>query len=135
MSFARRFALSNKLASGTAGTRCGLLPGDGQRSFSTHPPPRENNNGASSNNESATSEAEKEEGALSRRLSEMTEEALLEGGRSAQKNIEAAGFSDDLKAQLEEKIKTSTFKSENAAAFSVVNMPVSTTYTQPPAEY
>jgi hypothetical protein len=55
----------------------------------------------------------------------MTEEALLEGGRSAQKNIEAAGFSDDLKTQLEEKIKMSTFRSEHAGAFSVTNMPVS----------
>lgn len=127
MSFARGFALSNSIhASGIPGRRC-LFLSDGapprKRSFSSHPtPPRKN--GAPSNNESAASET-KEEGALSRRLSEMTEEALLEGGRSARKNIEAAGFSDDLKTQLEEKIKMSTFRSENPGAFSVVNMPVS----------
>lgn len=129
MSFARSFALSNSIhASGIPGRRC-LLLSDGapprQRSFSSHPPPPREN-GAPSNNESAAAGETKEEGALSRRLSEMTEEALLEGGRSARKNIEAAGFSDDLKSQLEEKIKTTTFRSENAGAFSVANMPVCT---------
>lgn len=126
MSFARSFALSNSIhASRIPNKRCVLL-GDGaprQRSFSSHPPPREN--GASSNDGTATGEKAKEQGALSRRLSEMSEEAILEGGRSARKNIEAAGFSDDLKAQLEEKIKASTFRSENAGAFSVANIPVS----------
>lgn len=122
MSLSRSFALSNKHASGIPGRRCVLL-GDRQQSYSSHPPPRENGAAPSNNNESASGEA-KEEGALSRRLSEMTEDALLGGGRSARKNIEAAGFSDDLKAQLEEKIKMSTFKSENAGAFSVANIPV-----------
>ena len=67
----------------------------------------------------------KEEGALSRRLAEMTEESLLEGGRSARKNIQEAGFSDDLKRALEEKIKATSFKSDNAQAFSVLDTPVS----------
>lgn len=70
----------------------------------------------------------KEEGALSRRLAEMTEESLLEGGRSARKNLQEAGFSDDLKRALEEKIKAATFKSDNAQAFSVLNTPVSLGY-------
>lgn len=67
----------------------------------------------------------KEEGALSRRLAEMTEESLLEGGRSARKNLQEAGFSDDLKRTLEEKIKAASFKSDNAQAFSVLDTPVS----------
>ncbi|EED16766.1 conserved hypothetical protein [Talaromyces stipitatus ATCC 10500] len=67
----------------------------------------------------------KQEGALSRRLAEMTEESLLEGGRSAHKNLQEAGFSDDLKRALEEKIKAASFKSENAQAFSVLNTPTS----------
>ncbi|KAH8700519.1 hypothetical protein BGW36DRAFT_395593 [Talaromyces proteolyticus] len=92
-----------------------------QRPFSAASPLRQNE---PPSNGSGTGE-KREEGALSRRLSEMTEEAFLEGGRSARKNIEEAGFSDDLKKQLEEKIKMSTFKSENAGAFSVVNMPAS----------
>lgn len=66
-----------------------------------------------------------EKGALSRRLAEMTEESLFEGGRSAQKNLQEAGFSDDLKRALEEKIKAASFKSNNAQAFSVLDTPVS----------
>ena len=54
----------------------------------------------------------------------MTEESLLEGGRSARKNLQEAGFSDDLKRALEEKIKAATFKSDNAQAFSVLDTPV-----------
>lgn len=64
------------------------------------------------------------EGAMSRRLSEMTEQAMLEGGRSARRNVEQVGFSEELKKQLEERIAASSFKSEYAAAHSVVNMPV-----------
>jgi hypothetical protein len=55
----------------------------------------------------------------------MTEESLIEGGRSARKNLQEAGFSDDLKRALEEKIKAATFKSDNAQAFSVLDTPVS----------
>ncbi|KAL1979830.1 hypothetical protein VTN96DRAFT_5065 [Rasamsonia emersonii] len=73
----------------------------------------------------ASNNQTQEEGAMSRRLAEMTEEALLEGGRSARKSIQEAGFSEELKQQLEERVKASAFKSENAAAFSVANMPSS----------
>ncbi|KAF4270730.1 hypothetical protein CNMCM8812_000956 [Aspergillus fumigatus] len=61
---------------------------------------------------------------MQRRLSEMTEQAMLEGGRSAQRNIEQAGFSEDLKKRLQERIAATTFKNEHAAAHSIVNMPV-----------
>ncbi|KAJ5183345.1 hypothetical protein N7492_000961 [Penicillium capsulatum] len=64
-----------------------------------------------------------EEGAMARRLSQMTEEALLEGGRAAHRNIEHAGFSEDLKQQLEERVKAASFKSEHAAAHSILDMP------------
>jgi hypothetical protein len=67
---------------------------------------------------------EQEEGAMSRRLNDMAEEAYLEGGRSARKNIQEAGFSDELKAKLEERITASSFRSDNAAAFSIADMPV-----------
>lgn len=76
-------------------------------------------------NGSSQPDGGKEQGALSRRLAEMTEESLLEGGRSARKNLQEAGFSDDLKRALEEKIKAATFKSDNAQAFSVLDTPVS----------
>lgn len=52
---------------------------------------------------------------------------MLEGGRSAQRNIAQAGFSEDLKKQLEERVKAASFKSEHAAAHSLLDMPVRTT--------
>ncbi|KAJ5403492.1 hypothetical protein N7509_003363 [Penicillium cosmopolitanum] len=70
-------------------------------------------------------EEEKEQSAMSRRLSQMTEDAMLEGGRSARRNIENAGFSEDLKKQLEERVLASSFKSEHAAAHSILDMPAS----------
>lgn len=54
----------------------------------------------------------------------MTEDAMLEGGRSARRNIEHAGFSEELKKQLEERVAAAAFKSEHAAAHSIVDMPV-----------
>ncbi|KAK4553091.1 hypothetical protein LTR86_009818 [Recurvomyces mirabilis] len=61
---------------------------------------------------------EEERGALSRRLEQMSEESLESGGRSARKAVEEAGFGDDLKRQLEEKIAAASFRSENANAFA-----------------
>ncbi|KAF2154697.1 hypothetical protein K461DRAFT_266082 [Myriangium duriaei CBS 260.36] len=62
---------------------------------------------------------------MSRRLSEMSEEALETGGRSARKAVEEAGFSDDLKRELEERIANAGFRSANAQAFAQVNLPSS----------
>jgi hypothetical protein len=59
---------------------------------------------------------------MSRRLAEATEDALLEGGRAGRKAVEEAGFSDELKSKLLERIEASKFKSEHAAAFSEVGM-------------
>lgn len=61
---------------------------------------------------------------MARRLSQMTEDAMVEGGRSAQRNMEAAGFSEDLKKQLEERVKAAAFRSEYAAEHSILEMPV-----------
>jgi hypothetical protein len=69
---------------------------------------------------------DKEDGAMSRRLAEMTEAATLESGRpSARRNMQQAGFSEGLKKQLEERIAKSSFRSEHVAASSISNMPVS----------
>jgi hypothetical protein len=67
-------------------------------------------------------------GAMSCRLAEMTEQAMLESGRSTRRNIQE-GFSEELKRQLGERIaagttSTSSFRNEHAAAFSIVEMPV-----------
>ena len=66
---------------------------------------------------------EPEQGAMSRRLSEATEEALYTGGRAGRKAVEDAGFSDELKQKLLEKIESQNFRSENAAAFMEVETP------------
>lgn len=61
---------------------------------------------------------------MSRRLDEMTEQSFQEGGQSDRKNIQEAGFSEELKAKLEDRIAAASFKSDHAAAFSIANMPV-----------
>ena len=55
----------------------------------------------------------------------MTEQSIAEGGKSTRKNMRDAGFSEELKKQLEEKIAVKSFRSDNAAAFSLADMPVS----------
>ncbi|KAJ5929054.1 hypothetical protein N7454_006902 [Penicillium verhagenii] len=81
--------------------------------------------GKSTDNDDKSSpkDGNKEEGAMARRLSQMAEDALLEGGSSARRNIEQAGFSEDLKRQLEERVKAASFKSEHPAAHSILDMP------------
>lgn len=54
----------------------------------------------------------------------MTGETVEQGGRSAQKAVEDAGFSEELKQRLEARIADSKFNSENPAAFSQINLPV-----------
>lgn len=63
-------------------------------------------------------------GRMSERLAQMTDESMEQGGRSARKAIEEAGFSDELKRQLEARIQDSRYKSENPAAFAHLHMPV-----------
>ncbi|GAB7340174.1 hypothetical protein MBLNU457_6648t1 [Dothideomycetes sp. NU457] len=64
----------------------------------------------------------KEMGAMSRRLADMSEEALETGGRSARKAVSEAGFSEDLKSQLEERIRDASFRSQNAQAFATAGL-------------
>lgn len=54
----------------------------------------------------------------------MTEESLERGGRAAQKAIDEAGFSEELKKRLEARIQDTKFRSENPAAFAQMDMPV-----------
>ena len=55
----------------------------------------------------------------------MASDNLETGGRSARKAVEEAGFSEELKARLQEKIASAGFKSDNASAFAQVEMPAS----------
>jgi hypothetical protein len=98
------------------------------RRFSAACQRRQNKSSTGANTEqdgsTDTEHKEREEGAMVRRLSQMTEDAMLEGGRSTQRNMEAAGFSEDLKKQLEERVKAAAFKNEYAAEHSILDMPV-----------
>lgn len=69
-------------------------------------------------------EKEEKDSPMARRLSQMTEDAMLEGGRSARRNMEQAGFSEELKNQLAERVAAASFKSDYAAAHSIVDLPV-----------
>jgi hypothetical protein len=63
---------------------------------------------------------------MTRRLEQMSEESLETGGRGARIAVEEAGaigFSADLRRQLEQRIADAHFRSDNAAAFSQINMP------------
>lgn len=62
---------------------------------------------------------------MSRRLSQMSEESLRTGGRSAEKAVEEGGFSEELKRELEEKIANASFRNEYASAFAEANLPQS----------
>jgi hypothetical protein len=55
---------------------------------------------------------------MSRRLAEATEDAVLEGGRAGRKAIEEAGFSEELKQKLLERVQAQKFQSDNTAAFA-----------------
>ncbi|KAK1957393.1 hypothetical protein LY78DRAFT_674530 [Colletotrichum sublineola] len=68
-------------------------------------------------------EPSKEKGAMSRRLEEATEEALLTGGRAGRRAVEDAGFSEELRERLLDKVQTAQFRSKYASAFAEASMP------------
>ncbi|KAL0934379.1 uncharacterized protein CTRU02_211178 [Colletotrichum truncatum] len=68
-------------------------------------------------------EPKKEKGAMTRRLEEATEEALLTGGRAGRRAIEDAGFDQELKEKLLDKVQTAKFRSDFASAFAEAEMP------------
>ena len=69
---------------------------------------------AENNGHGSGAGAQKEEGAFTRRMREMSEDALESGGHGAVKAVEEAGFSADLKAQLEQRIASANLKSSEA---------------------
>ncbi|KAL2214126.1 hypothetical protein CC79DRAFT_1328022 [Sarocladium strictum] len=75
--------------------------------------------------EEQSKDAEDVKGAMTRRLEEATEEALLTGGRAGQRAIEDAGFSDELKEKLFDKISEAKFRKQYAGAFATATMPES----------
>lgn len=80
-------------------------------------------NSDSSNTQTVDSDVPPEQGALSRRLQEATEEALLTGGRSGRRVVlEESGFSEELKERLLSRVIDAKFKSQNAAAFAAATL-------------
>jgi len=71
----------------------------------------------------SSSSPPREPGAMSQRLQEATEEALLTGGRAGRKAIEDAGFSNELKERLFARVQDAKFRAENAGAFAEAGMP------------
>ncbi|KAK0378033.1 hypothetical protein CMEL01_08021 [Colletotrichum melonis] len=94
--------------------RCRFYTSDRSPEASEAPTPNRSDNGP-----------EKEKGAMSRKLEEATEEALLTGGRRGRQAIEDAGFSEELKQRLLDKVETAKFRSQYASAFAEAQMPTS----------
>ncbi|KAK4131653.1 hypothetical protein BT67DRAFT_387205 [Trichocladium antarcticum] len=55
---------------------------------------------------------------MARRLEQATEEALFTGGRAGRRAIEDAGFSEELKARLLDKVAAANFQAEHSAALA-----------------
>ena len=81
-------------------------------------------NEVKSNSAKGTEKGDEEQGAMTRRLLEMTEQTLEKGGRAGAKAFKEAQFSEELKQRLANRIEESTFKNNNASAFAVTEMPV-----------
>ena len=64
-------------------------------------------------------------GRMTQRLAQMTENSAEQDGKGARKAIEEAGFSEELKKQLEARLEETKFRNENTSAFAEINMPVS----------
>jgi short subunit dehydrogenase-like uncharacterized protein len=99
-----------------------LAPGVGfRRSFSASSQyTKENEQGVDIEQQNET-----EGGAMSRRLASMAEETLDTGSKSDRRLIQEAGFSEDLKKQLEDRIAQTAFAAENQRAMAEITMPVS----------
>ena len=59
---------------------------------------------------------------MARRLQQATEDALLSGGRAGRRAVEEAGFSDELKAKLLDKVAAAKFHTEHSAALAQADL-------------
>ena len=94
-------------------------------SSTSGPSPRVDGKGSKNPSNDTTKDEQDEVGAMTRRLAAMTEASLEDGGRSAQKSIEDAGFDEDLKQDLLNRIAGASIRPQNPSAFAQVNMPSS----------
>ena len=72
----------------------------------------------------APQQPRREPGAMSRRLEEATEDAMLSGGRAGVRAIEAAGFSEELKTRLLNRL--SDARADDASALNAAGLPAAT---------
>lgn len=73
-------------------------------------------------------------GPLARKLQEATEETLLTGGRAGRRAIEDAGFSEELKEKLFNKISDEKFRAKYSSAFAEAGVtPSATSSAIPPS--
>lgn len=92
-------------------------------SSSSQPSPEQDDSSGITESRESDADQVSKQGALSRRLQEATEEALLTGGRSGRRAVlEESGFSDELKERLLSRVIDAKFKSENAAAFAAASL-------------
>ncbi|KJR82081.1 uncharacterized protein SPSK_03250 [Sporothrix schenckii 1099-18] len=68
----------------------------------------------------------KESSAMSRRLEEATEDALLTGGRAGRRAVEEAGFSEELKNRLFDKIADAEFRTEHSRTIAAAGLDAQT---------
>ncbi|CAL3963312.1 unnamed protein product, partial [Diplocarpon coronariae] len=114
---ARQFSLSTPRQSSQQDSQCKLADKEGNDVESS-----EVKSAFQATSIAPQSNGKRKQGAMSRRLFEATEEALLEGGRAGRKAVEEVGFSEDLKNELLERVKAAKFRSENAEAFAEAGM-------------
>lgn len=72
-----------------------------------------------------TESSGKKPGPLTRRLEEATEEVLLTGGTPGRRAVEDAGFSEELKEKLLNKLADAQFRTQHAGAFAQAGLPQS----------
>lgn len=75
---------------------------------------------------------EPELGPMARRLEDATEDVLLSGGRSGRRAVEDAGFSNELKERLLNKLADAAFRAEHAAALTEAGLSPSPASTELP---
>ncbi|KAF1991990.1 hypothetical protein K402DRAFT_388556 [Aulographum hederae CBS 113979] len=95
------------------------------RVFSSSPPERADTVSKNKDGPSPEQSHGKEKGAMSQRLEQMSEEGLESGGRSARNAVQEAGFDEDLRKRLEEKIAGANFRNEYASAIARAELPES----------
>ncbi|KAG9257635.1 uncharacterized protein F5Z01DRAFT_646574 [Emericellopsis atlantica] len=90
--------------------------------YSSSAPEKKSNQSENEGNAVSDESSRAAAGAMSRRLQEATEEALLTGGRAGRRAVEDAGFNDELKQKLLDKVQDANFRNDFASALAQADM-------------